>query len=420
MPNIAIHAEGLSKRYRLGGHEPYRRLGEAITRLATKPFRETQRKERRQILWAIKDMSFAIEEGEIVGVIGSNGAGKTTLLRVLAKITRPTEGRAELYGRVGSLLEVGTGFHNELTGRENVYLNGAILGMTRREITKKYDEIVAFSQIAQFMDTPVKHYSSGQRVRLAFSVAAHLETEILFIDEVLAVGDASFQRKCLGKMGEVANAGRTVLFVSHNMAAITSLCTRVIWAEGGRIRADGDPQELVSAYLSEGYETQGRWEHPEDADCGREIRFRSIEVVGADGSAQPYVPYEEPVRIRVEHEVNEPMKNVMLVMHIGDMSGNVIIATSDVDEDDARTDRRPGVFTHTVTVPAALLRPGRYLISVMAKARKIGSIDDHEYCLGFEVVPRRDMIIRGGIISPLLHWEEESASEPVPAREQLG
>src|SRR5581483_1256024 len=292
----------------------------------------------------------------------------------------------------------------ELTGRENVFLNGAILGMTRKEIARKYDEIVAFSQIEQFMETPVKHYSSGQRVRLAFSVAAHLETEVLFIDEVLAVGDAAFQRKCLGKMNDVANAGRTILFVSHNMGAITNLCTRVVWCERGTIREDGDPQEVVKTYLSEGSESSGRWEHPADATCGADVRFRSVEVLGADGNVQSIVPFEDDIRIRIEHEVKRPMSNVELLLHVVDISGTAIIATADVDEDPSRLEREPGIFRQTVTIPANLLRPGRYLISVIAKARRAGKLDDHHYCLGFEVLSGHRIWTRGGIISPIVHW----------------
>ncbi|MGC8960577.1 MAG: ABC transporter ATP-binding protein, partial [Chloroflexia bacterium] len=245
MTDVAIRVEGLSKRYRIGQREPYRALRDVLARGLAAPFRATASVFRRSgpngngirgenYIWALKDVSFEVKRGEVVGVIGRNGAGKTTLLKILSRITEPTEGYAEIHGRVGSLLEVGTGFHPELTGRENIYLNGAILGMKKAEIDKKFDEIVAFAEVEKFIDTPVKRYSSGMYVRLAFAVAAHLEPEILLVDEVLAVGDAAFQKKCLGKMGDVAKGGRTVLFVSHQMNSIRKLCDRCIWLDAGR------------------------------------------------------------------------------------------------------------------------------------------------------------------------------------------
>ncbi|HZW29900.1 MAG TPA: ABC transporter ATP-binding protein, partial [Isosphaeraceae bacterium] len=252
MSDVAIRVEGLGKRYRLGGpRERYSTLRDQIRSWSSPRgrLRRTDRDERRPPFWALKDVSFQIEPGEVVGVIGRNGAGKSTLLKILSRITEPTEGAADIHGRVGSLLEVGTGFHPELTGRENVYLNGAILGMRRSEIARKFDEIVAFAGVEQFIDTPVKHYSSGMYMRLAFAVAAHLEPEILVVDEVLAVGDAQFQKRCLGKMGEVARSGRTVLFVSHNMHAIRSLCTRGILLKSGQVSFQGTAHESVSRYL---------------------------------------------------------------------------------------------------------------------------------------------------------------------------
>ena len=259
MSDIAIRAEKLSKQYRIGGRrEKYKTLRDTVTDAVTAPFRRAARLLRGQAtgaaeldetIWALKDVSFEVKQGEVVGIIGANGAGKSTLLKVLSRITEPTSGYAEIYGRVGSLLEVGTGFHPELTGRENIALNGAILGMSRAEIERKFDEIVAFAEVERFIDTPVKHYSSGMYLRLAFAVAAHLEPEILLIDEVLAVGDVAFQRKCLGKMGEVASQGRTVLFVSHNMGAIRRLCQRTIVLSGGRIIYDGDNDTAIDTYL---------------------------------------------------------------------------------------------------------------------------------------------------------------------------
>jgi lipopolysaccharide transport system ATP-binding protein len=252
---VIIHAREIGKLYRLGRRQGYKTLRESVTDLVAGPFRRYGSNGRaavadESILWALKDLSFELKRGEVMGIIGSNGAGKSTLLKVLSRITEPTEGVVEIKGRVGSLLEVGTGFHPELTGRENIYLNGAILGMKRREIDSKFDAIVAFSEVERFLDTPVKHYSSGMYVRLAFAVAAHLEPDVLLVDEVLAVGDAAFQKKCLGKIEEVSGSGRTVLLVSHNMAAIKALASTAMWLERGRIKAFGEPLQLVNQYLA--------------------------------------------------------------------------------------------------------------------------------------------------------------------------
>ncbi len=270
MSDLAIRVESLGKRYHIGALRDarYQTLRDQVSRSFAAPFRRAAKLLRGQatgaaeldeVIWALKDISLDVNRGEVVGVIGQNGSGKSTLLKVLSRITEPTVGYAEIRGKVGSLLEVGTGFHPELTGRENVYLNGAILGMTRAEIAAKFDEIVDFSGIEKFIDTPVKHYSSGMGLRLAFSVAAYLEPEILLVDEVLAVGDAEFQRKCLGKMGDVAQQGRTILLVSHNMGAITDLCGRVILLESGRITAEGDPTDVVSQYLAAGGTADSSW-----------------------------------------------------------------------------------------------------------------------------------------------------------------
>jgi lipopolysaccharide transport system ATP-binding protein len=256
-----VRVQGLSKRYRLGRDEAYRTLRESIVRSVAAPVRlarsviagraggDNSRAGERHV-WALRDVSFEVMPGEVLGLIGRNGAGKSTLLKLLSRITEPSAGRAEIYGRVGSLLEVGTGFHAELTGRENIYLSGAILGMRRAEIQRKFDEIVAFAEVEKFVDTPVKHYSSGMHVRLGFSVAAHLEPEILLVDEVLAVGDAAFQKKCLGKMGDVARAGRTIIFVSHNMASIESLCGSCLLINSGRLEAKGEPAQIVMRYMA--------------------------------------------------------------------------------------------------------------------------------------------------------------------------
>jgi lipopolysaccharide transport system ATP-binding protein len=249
MTEPVIHVREIGKRYRVGERERYLALRDVLSRAFTAPFR---RRLHRSIdfLWAVRDVSFDVEQGEVVGLIGRNGSGKTTLLKLLSRITRPTAGFAEIRGRVGSLLEVGTGFHPELTGRENIYLSGAILGMSKREIEQKSDAIVAFAEVERFLDTPLKHFSTGMQMRLAFAVAAHLEPEILLVDEVLAVGDLEFQKKCLGKMAEVSRSGRTIIFVSHQMGQIRRLCERVIWFDAGRIRQSGPTGDVVGAYES--------------------------------------------------------------------------------------------------------------------------------------------------------------------------
>src|SRR6476659_6410908 len=274
MSSIAVQAEGLGKRYHIGRLQKggHRTLRDTVVEMCTAPLRRVKRmvggeaasaSDSDEIFWALHDATFDIKQGEVVGLIGRNGAGKSTLLKILSRITEPTCGYADVTGRIGSLLEVGTGFHNELTGRENIFLNGIILGMKRTEIQRKFDEIVAFSEIEKFLDTPVKHYSSGMYVRLAFAVAAHLEPEILLVDEVLAVGDARFQKKCLNKMEDVGHGGRTVIFVSHNMSAVTRICQRAILLEEGRVVASGESHDIVSAYLRGGAGTTGVREWPD-------------------------------------------------------------------------------------------------------------------------------------------------------------
>jgi lipopolysaccharide transport system ATP-binding protein len=295
--DVVISAQGLGKRYHLGAQgAAYQTLRDAIPEFLSAPVRRWFRhsgqpmEKKREIIWALKDLNFDIRRGEIVGVIGPNGAGKTTLLKVLSRITEPSKGRVELKGRVGSLLEVGTGFHPELSGRENIFLNGAILGMKKSEILRKFDEIVAFAEIEKFLDTPVKRYSSGMYVRLAFAVAAHLEPEILLIDEVLAVGDLAFQRRCLGKVGEVARGGRTVLFVSHNMAAVENLCTRCLLINHGQLVVDGNASEVISAYIRcQEEQLKGDLDETSRRSGSGRLVFTSFGVETVDGQGIPLV-----------------------------------------------------------------------------------------------------------------------------------
>jgi len=307
MSNIAIRVENLGKLYRIGKRERYQTLRDTLTESLTAPFRWMRHRNRAngkgepESIWALKDVSFEIPRGEVVGIIGRNGAGKSTLLKVLSRITEPTEGHAQIHGRVGSLLEVGTGFHPELTGRENIFLNGAILGMRKAEIARKFDEIVAFAEIEKFLDTPVKHYSSGMYTRLAFAVAAHLDPEILVVDEVLAVGDAAFQKKCLGKMSDVAKGGRTILFVSHQLHHIRRLCGRTLWLEAGRVRCLGPTSATVGAYEAAmsfaGPDSASR-QNPYSDSC----RFTSWKIVGSAGQSN-MLATAGPIRLMFTLEV---------------------------------------------------------------------------------------------------------------------
>jgi len=406
---LAIRVLDMGKRYRLGERQPYRRLGESIFNALRRPFKTGGERTENEFLWAIRNITFDVTRGEVLGVIGENGAGKTTLLRILAHITHPTEGRAEIYGKVGSLLEVGTGFHPELNGRENVYLNGAILGMSRSEITKKYDEIVDFAQIDSFMETPVKHYSTGMRVRLAFSVAAHLDPEILFIDEVLSVGDASFQARCLKKMEEVAGAGRTVLFVSHNLGAVNGLCSRCIWMEHGKVRMDGDPQTVIESYLSTGFSSEARWRHPDDATCGQQVRISTVEVIDEDGSPDVNVQYDQPVRIRVRWDARQHVEDLQVILRITDTAGTTILSTSDQDSNPGSGSWDVGCYSYVCEVPGPLLRPGRYLVSVYATSRRIVH-EEHTFVVAFDVIPGVARV-RPGVIVPRLRWTLQPSAE---------
>jgi lipopolysaccharide transport system ATP-binding protein len=301
MSRVAIKAEGISKRYSIGAkQQPYRTLRDSIAGAIAKPFgifgrgRANAAEEDRNV-WALKDVSFEIQPGEVVGVIGRNGAGKSTLLKILSRITEPTSGVADLYGRIGSLLEVGTGFHGELTGRENIYLNGAILGMRAKDINRQFDRIVAFAEVEKFIDTPVKHYSTGMYMRLAFAVAAHLEPEILLVDEVLAVGDVAFQRKCLGRIGDVAADGRTVLFVSHNMGAIRSLCTKGVVLDRGRLTYFGQIAKSIEAYFES---TNNSSSHAEE-DGSLPHGFGPISIAGSDGTIEQGDEFEVNTTMRI-------------------------------------------------------------------------------------------------------------------------
>jgi len=362
---VAIEAEGLSKRYQIGRLQAaYGTLRESLTRSA-KRLVGAEHADKRQEIWALRDVGFKVDTGEVLGVIGRNGAGKSTLLKILTRITTPTEGRALIRGRVGSLLEVGTGFHPELTGRENIFLNGSILGMKKREIQRKLDEIVDFSGVAKFIDTPVKRYSSGMYVRLAFSVAAHLEPEILLVDEVLAVGDAEFQQRCLGRMEDLSGTGRTVLFVSHNMHAINQLCDRAILLEGGSVAMDGEPSEVVTRYLQSTHGTGSHlvWHDLEDAPGDELVRLRSVRVVDEDGDTADTVDVRRPVGIEITFRVLADGPPVFPKIKLRDRQGE--IAFNAIDTSPRWLDSAPpGEYAATAWIPPNLLNEGLASVDV--------------------------------------------------------
>ncbi len=371
MSDIAIHVDNLGKQYHIGQPAPERNLRETITNIVTAPFR--RRRPATPVgdtIWALKEVSFEVKHGEVVGIIGRNGSGKSTLLKILSRITEPTVGRAELHGRVGSLLEVGTGFHPELTGRENIYMNGAILGMRRAEIQQKFDEIVAFSEIEQFLDTPVKRYSSGMYVRLAFAVAAHLEPEILLVDEVLAVGDAAFQKKCLGKMNEVARGGRTVLFVSHNMQTIRALCSRSVLFNRGRLEATGASDEVIRQYLANLFHHVGEIDlNAMVAECPSDptIRISKLEISQESHPVTQFLMNGLPLEITVDFEVRQPATGLRIFCDLCDVTDGTILFRTFHDEDnDGIPTMLPGHYRTQAVIPADLLAPCDYTLLLNA------------------------------------------------------
>lgn len=421
---IAVRAEGLGKRYFIGKERAaYNTLRDHLADVLAAPFRRAVKLIRGHAtgaagldteLWALKDVSFEVRKGEVVGIIGSNGAGKSTLLKVLSRITEPTKGFAEIVGRLGSLLEVGTGFHQELTGRENIYLNGAILGMRKSEIEAKFDEIISFSEIERFLDTPVKHYSSGMYVRLAFAVAAHLEPEILVIDEVLSVGDASFQRKCLGKIGEVASSGRTVLFVSHNMGAVRRLCERVIWLEHGQIRKTGLPGAIIAEYLASDSELSGSrvWDQGFANPGVQDFRLHSICVRTANGACVGEIEAQEPFVVEIRYEVLHPLPVSRVGFLLSTADGVILFDSYDTDVEGFALPRAPGAYVSRCEIPGHLLGPGRYLLSVNAGIPNDRSLASIEGALTVEVVNTGSVgshsirAGRKGILRPDVRWEQ--------------
>jgi homopolymeric O-antigen transport system ATP-binding protein len=413
----AIEAHGLSKRYRIGQMQAaYGTLRDSMSRATGRLTGRVEPHEKQEI-WALRDVSFSVREGEVLGVIGRNGAGKSTLLKVLTRITAPTSGHAVIRGRVGSLLEVGTGFSGELTGRENVFLNGSILGMKRREIQRKLPEIVEFSGIDKFLDTPVKRYSSGMYVRLAFSVAAHLEPEILLVDEVLAVGDAEFQQRCLGRMEDFSGTGRTVLFVSHNMQTINQLCERVIWLDGGTIVADGDPSEVVTRYLLSSSYTSGSqisWPDDESAPGDDLARLLAARIVDGDGDTVDAIDVRQPVGIEIRYRVLRDGPPIFAKIRVHDRRDAIAFNAMDIAPHTGESSA-PGVYAATGWIPGNLLNEGMTTVDIAVctlHAPKLHQRAQRYEALSFGVVdPGDGDSARGrftgqlsGVVRPLLDW----------------
>lgn len=398
MHDVAISVEGIGKAYHIGIKEAiHDTFGGAVTSWVKAPLRNFRNLRRLNtyafdtegdnIFWALRDVSFNVNRGEVIGVIGRNGAGKSTMLKVLSRITEPTRGRIKIDGRVASLLEVGTGFHPELTGRENVFLNGTILGMSRGEIARSFDAIVDFSGVHKFIDTPVKRYSSGMYVRLAFAVAAHLEPEILIVDEVLAVGDQEFQDKCLGKMRAVSRSGRTVLFVSHNMASIKALCSRCLYMRNGRVVSDGAPGEIIDEYLASSVRVSEDGRVPEGVDRMQtgQAHFTHAFVVGDQGLPTAEVPYGAPICVRMRLEVLEPLRNVLLDVRLCS-EGMEITHSMLTHIDGERLSLAPGTYELEARLDN-MLQPGRYLLNPGVHFTNGSTIDYIENALDVRVLP---------------------------------
>lgn len=417
MPPIII-VENVGKRYRLGQSQaPYSTLRESIVDAVRSPFKKfTQSRDSAQTVWAVDDISFEINAGEVVGLIGRNGAGKSTLLKMLSRITEPTRGRILLYGRVGSLLEVGTGFHSELTGRENIYLNGAILGMSRHEIVRKFDEIVTFAEVEKFIDTPVKHFSSGMYLRLAFAVAAQLEPEILLVDEVLAVGDARFQRKCLDKMQDVGKQGHTVIFVSHNMSAITRLCPRTILLDHGRVLSDGPSHIVASEYLSGSLGTTAarEWTDSSNAPGDHIARLRAVRVRSETGEITDVADISKPLAIEMEFDVLQDGHVLVPNYHFFNEHGVYVFLAADTDPTWRHRPRPQGHYVSTAWIPGNLLAECTMIVGAAVTTPEPEVIHFFEReAVAFQVVDKIEGdSTRGGysgnipgVVRPMLKWD---------------
>jgi lipopolysaccharide transport system ATP-binding protein len=394
MSKIVIRVEGLSKRYRVGEREQYLALRDVLARAFTSAFRLTGRRQPIDYLWALHDVSLDVREGEVIGLVGRNGAGKTTLLKILSRITRPTFGFGEIHGRVGSLLEVGTGFHPELTGRENVYLSGAVLGMRKFEIRQKFDAIVDFAGVERFIDTPLKHFSTGMQMRLAFAVAAHLEPEILLVDEVLAVGDFEFQKKCLGKMQNVSKSGRTIVFVSHNLTAVNALCQRSVLLENGGIVMDGPTPQIIAGYHIRSSETSGGL-----SDLSRRVRtgtgkaiFKSLALHPLDSKSEraPLIRTGCDLIVEVVIEARTELADSNVAIIIYDGSGYRLVDVN-LNQKGEFLRLRPGEKARVrFLVHQLFLKPGAYLLGLWLGRNNIEETDSIPYAAALEIAPETE------------------------------
>jgi lipopolysaccharide transport system ATP-binding protein len=425
MSHTIIRVENIGKKYILNkqqqGSYRYKALRDEIAdgvkslgRKLLNPFDKSVTKPTREEFWALKDVSFEIKQGDRVGIIGGNGAGKSTLLKILSRITEPTTGRISIKGRIASLLEVGTGFHPELTGRENIFLNGAILGMTKFEIKNKFDEIVAFAEVEKFLDTPVKHYSSGMYVRLAFAVAAHLEPEILIVDEVLAVGDVQFQKKCLGKMEDVSKGGRTIFFVSHNMAIIRAICNQGILMKNGELAIKGNIENVISHYITDNTTSDAviAWA-PDTAPQSPEIRFLKAYILNENKEYASVLDFRKEFSIVIVYELLKPITGLRTGFFIQNIEGITLCASND-PHIDINSVIAPGCYISQCTVPGYILNAGRYSISFSTDAIPYpGILVNTSYCLSFTI---EDVEGHGvlherlpGVLRPKLTWSKRES-----------
>jgi lipopolysaccharide transport system ATP-binding protein len=428
--SLAIRVTNLSKRFVIGARQMdrHRTLRDVLASSFKRPFQslwsprrnEAQEPSGKTVFWALRDVTFDVTEGETLGIIGRNGAGKSTLLKILSRIMAPTEGRVEAYGRVSSLLEVGTGFHPELTGRENIFLNGAILGMKQGEIRRKFDAIVAFAEVELFIDTPVKHYSSGMYVRLAFAIAAHLEPEILIVDEVLAVGDAAFQRKCLGKMSDVAQRGRTVLFVSHNMTAVRDLCRRTLWLDDGRVEAEGSSDRVVSEYLKRSLtpSTHRVWKDTATAPGNDAFRLYYAAIRPAGGSPEEHLSVRTPFTIEFEYWNLRPDAYVNIYLQLYNEE-NVLLFEAGPIHAPLWRPLPVGLHRDVCHIPADLLNNGIYRATLQVLNRRGEMIHTEPEVLTFEVHDTTDLREGWygewrGLIRPILEWDRAVLKEGLP------
>ncbi|MGD0708902.1 MAG: ABC transporter ATP-binding protein [Anaerolineaceae bacterium] len=419
MSDTAIKVENIGKRYRIGAPViKYRTLRETVSEKASAMFHKKNEAElEEQYIWALKGVSFEVKQGQVLGVIGKNGAGKSTLLKILSRVTEPTEGIAEIHGRVGSLLEVGTGFHPELTGRENIFLNGAILGMKNSEIEKRFDEIVDFAEVEKFIDTPVKRYSSGMYLRLAFAVAAHLEPEILVVDEVLAVGDAEFQRKCLGKMSDVARQGRTVMFVSHNMSAILRLTEEALVIDHGQLALRAPTGHAVDYYLSGGFSQEGQrnWTTEEIPAQAAPFRPISMRIKSPRGQVVDTIRAVEPFSLEIEYVLDAPITGLRVGIYLLTAHGEVVFTSFDLDDPESFNDftaRKAGHYVSTCQFPPNLFNEGRYVIGINASSYHIKRYFQDDQAMTFSVdatgaAGTQWVETRLGSIRPMLEWKIE-------------